>query len=205
MATRDRWASVLAWIRSAPLTYSWLAVLLGTTIVQHQMHGRQLRDLLVQSSTNIHHLETDPLNVLVTSLVWIDGRYWTPYLVLFTLILAPAERWLGQMRWLAVGLVSHVLATYVSEGVLYLAIQRHLASGRLVHVRDVGVSYFLAGMAGALIYRIPGPWRWGYLGVLLLVVGSGFIGGVDFTAIGHAAALVVGLCCYPLVRRLPSD
>lgn len=193
------------WIRSAPLTYSWLSALLATTIVQHQMHGRELHDLLVASSTNIHHLGTDPLYVLFTSLFWIDGVYWTPYLVLFTLILAPAERWLGQIRWLAIGLVTHVLATYVSEGVLYLSIHNHAASERLVHVRDVGVSYFLAGVTAALVYRVPRPWRWVYLGALVSFVGAGLIGSIDFTAIGHAAALVIGLCCYPLCRPTPSS
>lgn len=192
---------VWRYIRSAPLTYSWLVVLLITTIIQHQLHGRQLRDLLIERSTNIHHLETDPLYVLFTSLFWIDGRYWTPYLVLFTLVLAPAERWLGQIRWLTIGLIAHVLATYISEGVLYLAIHNQMAPERLVHVRDLGVSYFFGGVAAALAYHLPKPWRWVYLAALFLYAGSGFIGGVNFTAIGHLAALVIGLCCYPLTRR----
>ena len=70
----------------------------------------------------------DPLDALLSSLLWIDGRYWTPYLLLFTLFLAPAEHWLGQIRWLTVGLTAHVAATYISEGLLYLEIQYHQAS-----------------------------------------------------------------------------
>ena len=42
----------------------------------------------------------DPIRVLIQSLLWIDGKYWWPYLIVFTLFLAPAERWLGQLRWL---------------------------------------------------------------------------------------------------------
>ncbi|BBX27967.1 hypothetical protein GCM10009632_11630 [Mycolicibacterium alvei] len=194
-------AAVWRYVRSAPLTYAWLAALLVTTIIQRQTHGRELHDLLVESSTNIHHLETDPLYVLVTSLFWIDGRFWTPYLVLFSLILAPAERWLGQIRWLTVGLIAHVLATYLSEGLLYLAIHNHLAPERLVHVRDVGVSYFLLGVGAVLAYRIPRPWRWGYLGAAFVCFGAALVVHINFTAIGHLAALLVGLCCYPLTRR----
>lgn len=194
-------AAVWRYARSAPLTYAWLAVLLVTTIIQRQTYGRELHDLLVQSSTNIHHLGTDPLYVLVTSLFWIDGRFWTPYLVLFSLILAPAERWLGQIRWLAVGLIAHVLATYISEGLLYLAIHDHLAPERLVHVRDVGVSYFLAGVGAVLAYHIARPWRWLYLGVAFVYFGAALVGNINFTAIGHVSALLIGLCCYPLVRR----
>jgi hypothetical protein len=185
-------------VRSAPLTYAWLAVLLVTTIIQHQAHGRELRDLLIQSSTNIHHLGTDPLYVLITSLFWIDGRYWAPYLVLFSLLLAPAERWLGQIRWLIVGLTAHVAATYISEGLLFLAIHEHLAPARLVHVRDIGVSYFLIGVAAVLAYRIVRPWRWVYLGAAFVYLGAALVNNINFTAIGHVSALVIGLCCYPL-------
>lgn len=192
--------AVWRYVRSAPLTYVWLVALLVTTIVQRQTHGRELHDLLVQSSTNIHHLETDPLYVLVTSLFWIDGRFWTPYLVLFSLILAPAERWLGQIRWLTVGLTAHVLATYISEGLLYLAIHHHVAPERLVHVRDVGVSYFLVGVGAVLAYRIVRPWRWVYLGTAFIYFGAALVGNINFTAIGHLSALLIGLCCYPFTR-----
>ena len=154
-----------AWrfVSSAPLTYAWLIVLLITTIIQHSLSRRELHTLLIHQSTNIHELATDPLEVLFTSLFWIDGRYWTPYLVLFTLFLAPAEQWLGEIRWLTVGLTAHVGATYLSEGMLYLAIQHHLAPERLVHARDIGVSYFMVGVIAVLAYRIALPWRWGYL------------------------------------------
>lgn len=194
-------AAVWRYVRSAPLTYAWLVALLVTTIIQRQMHGRELHALLVESSTNIHHLGTDPLYVLVTSLFWIDGRYWTPYLVLFSLILAPAERWIGQIRWLTVGLIAHVLATYISEGLLYLAIHDHVAPERLVHVRDVGVSYFLVGVGAVLAYRMPRPWRWVYLGAAFVYFGAALVSNINFTAIGHMAALLVGLCCYPLTRK----
>ncbi|WP_018602508.1 rhomboid-like protein [Mycobacterium sp. 155] len=192
------------YVRSAPLTYAWLAVLLATTIVQHQTHGRELHDLLVQSSTNIHHLETDPLYVLTTSLFWIDGQYWAPYLVLFSLILAPAERWLGQIRWLSVGLIAHILATYISEGLLYLAIHDHVAPARLVQVRDVGVSYFLVGVGAVLAYRIVRPWRWVYLGTAFIYFGAALVGNINFTAIGHLSALLIGLCCYPFARPVTA-
>src|SRR6202011_6157496 len=121
---------------------------------QDHLSRRELRDVLIHGSTNIQHLATDPLQVLFTSLFWIDGRYWTPYLLLFTLFLAPAEQWLGQLRWLTVGLTSHIVATYFSEGLLYLAIQHGLEPHRLVHARDIGVSYFLVGVIAVLSYRV---------------------------------------------------
>jgi hypothetical protein len=187
-------------VRGAPLTYLWLLLLAYTTMRVHSMSKPQLHHLLVHRSTNIHHLGTDPLYVLGSSLLWIDGRYWLPYLVLFSVFLAPAEHWLGQWRWLTVGLSAHVLATYISEGVLYLAIDWGLAPARQVNASDVGVSYFLAGVAGVLSYRIARPWRWGYLAVAVAIFAVALIVKPGFTPVGHLAALLIGLCFYPIAR-----
>jgi hypothetical protein len=198
--------AVWHFVSSAPLTYGWLFVLLITTIIQrHLLTKREYYAVVVDGSTNIHHLLKDPLEVLINSLFWIDGKYWTPYLVLFTLFLAPAEHWLGQLRWLTVGLTSHVLATYISEGLLFLAIRHHEAPQRLVHARDIGVSYFLVGVMAVLTYHIGRPWRWGYLGVLLVIFGFPLLTierhELNFTAIGHFASILIGLCFYPMARE----
>ncbi len=195
------WAlAVWHFVSGAPFTYTWLVVLAITTIVQNTLTGRQLHVVLLHRSTNIHELATDPLGVLFSSLLWIDGKNLEPYLLLFTLFLAPAEHWLGHLRWLAVGLSAHVLATYVSEGLLYLAIENHDASERFVRAHDIGVSYFLVGIMGVLTYHIAKPWRWGYLAVLFLIFGFPLITmdriELSFTAIGHFAALVIGLAFY---------
>jgi uncharacterized membrane protein len=193
-------AAAWRYVTSAPLTYVWLTVLLVTTLIQRFTARRALHHLLVHDSTNIRHLTTDPLEVLFSSLLWIDGRWWSPYLVLFTLFLAPAERWLGQIRWLTVGLTTHVVATYISEGLLYLAIQYHQAPQKLVHTRDIGVSYFMVGVIAVLAYHVPQPWRWGYLAVLIAVFTVPLVIDANFTAIGHFSAIFVGLVFYPMAR-----
>lgn len=193
--------TVWRFVRSAPLTYCWLLVLLYTTIVARSVGRPELHHLLIHRSTNIRHLETDPVYVLFSSLVWIDGRYWLPYLVLFTAFLAPAERWLGKLRWLTVGLSAHVLATYLSEGLLYLAIQRGIEPERLVNARDVGVSYFLIGIIGVLSYRIARPWRWAYVAGCAVILVVALIVQPAFTPVGHLCSLLIGLCFYPLARR----
>lgn len=175
-------------------------MLLITTIVQHQLSRHDLHAVLIERSTNLHHLGTDPLYVLFASLFWVDGGDWLSCLVMFTLFVAPAERWLGQTRWLTVGLTAHMLATYVSEGVLFLAIRQHVEPERMVHVRDVGVSYFIICVMTVLGYRVVSPWRWVYLAVVVLWYGAQLVADPDFTGIGHVSAIVVGLCCYPLTR-----
>ncbi len=191
---------VWRYVRSAPLTYSWLVVLLITTIIQHTIPARHLHALLQKESTNLHHLASDPIRVLIQSLLWIDGRFWWPYLIVFTLFLAPVERWLGQLRWLVVGLTSHVLATYLSEGYLYWRIQEAFTSPRLIDARDMGVSYFVVGIAGVLTYHIPRRGRWPYVIAAVLVFGAVLAVKHDFTNLGHFSALLVGLACYPLTR-----
>jgi hypothetical protein len=192
--------TVWRYVKTAPLTYSWLVVLLVTTIVQHSIPARHLHALLQKESTNLHHLASDPIRVLIQSLLWIDGKYWWPYLIVFTLFLAPAERWLGQLRWLLVGLGCHVGATYLSEGYLYWRIQEALSSPRLIDARDIGVSYFVVGIVGVLTYHIPRRWRWPYLVAALVVFGAVLVVKRDFTNLGHFSALVLGLACYPLTR-----
>jgi tRNA(Arg) A34 adenosine deaminase TadA len=194
------WGRALSFVRSAPLTYAWLVVLMATTLVQHSLSERLLRRLLQSTSTNLHHLASDPLRVLVNSLLWIDGRYWWPYVLIFTLFLAPAERWLGHLRWLVVGLACHIGATFLSEGFLYWSIQEAQASPRLIDARDVGVSYFVVGIAGVLFYRIPSRWRWAYLGTLAVIAVSALVVSTNFTSVGHMCALLLGLACYPLTR-----
>jgi len=201
VSVKAAWGQVWAWVRSAPLTYAWLVVLLVTTLLQHALPLRRLHSLLQKESTNLHHLTTDPIRVLLESLLWIDGRYWWPYLVVFTVFLAPAERWLGHLRWLAVGLICHVCATYLSEGYLYWTIQEAEASPRLIDARDIGVSYFVVGIVGVLVYRIAPPWRWVYLTVAILVFATSLAVKRDFTQLGHFSALLLGLACYPLTRR----
>lgn len=105
-----------SYLRSAPGTYVWLAVLFVSTVALHHMSPDFEEDFLRQRSTNIHELSDNPVRVLITSAMWIDGGLWLPYAVLFTAFHAQAERWLGTLRWLAVAVAAHVLATLISEG-----------------------------------------------------------------------------------------
>lgn len=113
MVARLRSWALAVWhfVSNAPLTYAWLVVLVITTIIQNNLTGSQLHFVLLHRSTNIAELGRDPLEVLFSSLLWIDGRNLEPYLLLFTLFLAPAEHWLGHLRWLTVGLTAHIGAT----------------------------------------------------------------------------------------------
>jgi hypothetical protein len=193
-------ARVWAYARTAPWTFSWLAVLVVTTIVQHAVSRDTRIALLGERSTNLRHLQSDPVHVLVTSLLWIDGYFLLPYVLLFCVFHVPAERWLGSLRWAVIGLSAHVAATYIGEGVLALAIRHGAASAESVDVRDIGVSYFLAAIVGVLTYHIAVPWRWAYLTAIVVCVGLPLVVHPTFTAVGHFSSMLIGLAWYPLTR-----
>lgn len=195
---RRRWDYVWSYVRSAPWTFGWLTVLLATTIVQHSVSRATLKNLLEERSTNLDNLNHDPVQVLVQSLLWVDGYFWLPYLFMYWFLHAPAERWLGAWRWAVIGLSAHVAATYISEGVLRYAIRHGMADPQMVDVRDIGVSYFLAAIVGVLTYHVVKPWRWAYLAIILAIFGLPLIFNLSFTGIGHFSSMLIGLAWYPL-------
>lgn len=200
-ARKDRgFGRVGAWVRSAPGTYGWLVVLFVTTIALHHMSPEFEREFLRQRSTNIHELSRHPVRVLVSSAMWIESAHWVPYAALYTVFHAPAERWLGTVRWLLVCAAAHVLATLISEGALLWAIEQGMAPRSAVDTLDVGVSYALAGVMGVLAYRIPAPWRYGYAVAVVGGYAVPLILGRTFTDLGHFTAVLIGLACFPLVR-----
>lgn len=195
---------VVRWIRSAPATYLWLSLLLVTTIVQHIVSPGSLDDILGRRSTNLANLSEHPLRPMIASLFWLDGAYWVPYVVGFTVFLAVAERWLGTARFVAVGLAGHVLATLASQGLLDLAIGHGRADPTLRDAIDVGVSYFMAAVIAVLAYRLLPPWRWVYALVALATVITPFaVGAPDFTDAGHLIAMLIGFAMYPITRGRP--
>lgn len=200
----DAPAALWRYVRRAPGTFVWLAILLVTSIVMHHLSPTALNDVLGDRSTNLHHLREDPIRVLISSAFWLAGGSWLGYFVLFNLFHVPVERWLGTWRWLAVAVIAHVGATYLSEGALYLAIGHGRAPESAVNTLDVGVSYALAGVTAVLAYRIAPPWRYLYVIGVLLVYGLPLLGGLTFTDIGHFTATLIGFASYPLTRSRPE-
>jgi hypothetical protein len=190
-------ASAFAAIR-APLTSAWLVVLFVTTRLQRSAGRWGSRRLQREHSTNLRRLRTEPLRVLATSLFWLDDRTWWPYVPIFAAIVAPAERRLRSWRWLLVGIAAHVAGTYAGQGYLRLMIRMRRAPWRLVVARDVGVSYFVFGVAGALSGYVPRPWRSGTQAATVAVLVGNVLLRPTFSEVGHLTAFLVGLAAIPL-------
>lgn len=185
-------------VARTPLTLVWLAILFVTTRRQRGAGRRGARRIQRAHSTNITRLRREPHRVLLTSLLWLDDLSWWPYVPVYVGVVAPAERRLGWWRWLFVGLSAHVVATYVSQGRLSRSIRKGRASRRLVNVRDVGVSYFVWGIAGALSGYVDRRWRMQAQVAAVSALVANAVARPTFTELGHLTAFGVGLAATPL-------
>jgi membrane associated rhomboid family serine protease len=191
--------SAIAYIRSAPLTYIYLFVLLITTWALQTASAPVAHKLLVEQSTNLHDLGRNPVRVLVASAFWLTGSLeLVLWLLLFSLVMAPVERWLGSLKTGLVFALGHVGASLVTAAGLWLLVDVDLIERKVTHAVDVGASYGFVAVAALLIFRLHG--RAKHLYVLALV---GFLGiaaawDQNFTAFGHIVALATGLAVAPL-------
>ena len=182
-----------------PLSFAWLSVLFVTTRLQRRAGRRKARRIQQANSTNISKLRREPHRVLFASLFWLDVRSWWPYVPVYVAVVAPAERRLGWWRWLFVGLSAHVIATYVSQGRLSRSIRKGHAPRKLVNARDVGVSYFMLGVAGALSGYVDRRRRTTAQTAAVSALVANAVARPTFTELGHLTAFGVGLAASPFV------
>ena len=203
---RERWRPwerrIADYIRSAPFTYVFLFVLLITTWVDQTSRPSIARSLLLERSTNLQQLGQDPIRVLVASAFWLSSSWELfVWLVLFSLVLAPVERWIGSARTVLVFACGHAGATLITAAGLWLAIRYEVVGKYVEHTIDVGVSYGFFAVAAVLVFRLSGRRRALYFAVLIgyLTVTAAVIH--DFTDFGHLGAFAIGLSLAPLVAH----
>ncbi len=190
---------VLGYLRSAPGTYVYLFVLLITSWVLQTSSSKIANMLLLERSTNLHHLERDPVRVLFSSAFWVGGLgTWLMWLILFSAFVAPVEQWIGTARTALIFFVGHVGATLITATGLWIALHSDLVESSTVNTRDVGASYGFAAVAAVLAYRFRRVLRLAYTLVLLGVAGGAIAVNHDFTNWGHLIALIFGFACYPI-------
>lgn len=191
---------VVTYMRASPATFAYLVVLTVTTWVLLGSSNRVVDLVLREHSTSLHQLRISPVRVLIRSAFWAPGYAFLAWVVLFAVVLAPAERWLGPRRWAIVFAVGHVLATIGTAWGLWLAIRYGRASPKLEDTIDVGVSYGFAAVAAVFTFRLSGRWRWWWALTLIAVALAALLIGRTFSDAGHLLALAVGFGCYPFTR-----
>jgi hypothetical protein len=157
--------------------------------------GPQVQDHVVsQLSTNLHNLGRGHLGTLLGSaFVTAEGQ---TYLLLpgLACLLALAELLWRSRRLVQAFALGHLGATLTVAAGLAAAIKLGWLPISTARASDVGLSYGAVAVLGTLTAAIPTRWRpaWiaGWLTVAsVMVVASG----ADFTAAGHAVALILGM------------
>ena len=174
---------------------AYTAMLLGGYIYWVLQSPHQRLAVLMDSSTDLAHLERVPWLVLPASSVWSgDAIGW--WIVVTLMCLGALELIRGPLMTLVTGVVAHVVGTLVSQGIVAARIAAGELSSSARHVMDVGPSYVVASCAAAVIAspRAPRSLR---IGCAVTIVPL-FVAAFDFTdaaqvaTIGHAVAIAVG-------------
>ena len=169
------WAPVAGYVRSAPATFAYLALISVTTWVLVGVTPSVADQILHQHSSNLHELSAKPMKVLIQSAFWLDSYVALVGVAVAAVLLAPVERWLGTARWIIAFAAGHIGATLVSGSALWLAIRSGHASSSLGNTIDVGASYGFAAIAGLMTYGLRGRMRivWASAGLTVLGIGVG--------------------------------
>jgi len=205
LALHRRWEAarphVVAYIRASPVTFTYLFIVTITTWVLLGLDPPIVDAVLKAHSSNLAHLRSDPIRVLIRSAFWLDTYWLLAAVAVIAVVLAPAERWLGTARWIIVFATGHLGATLITAGGLLLAIHAGIVSHSQEGAIDVGVSYGFAAVAAVFTYRLTGRARYAWGGVLLSVVVLAAVVGRTFTDFGHLVAVLLGFAMWPLTRR----
>lgn len=178
-------------VGSVRATAIYAAILVVVGVIVWGLGPRAQETLVDRMSTNLHNLTEGHLGTLVGSaFITDDGMGW--WLLGLVCLLASAELiWRGR-RLVQIFVLGHVGATLIVAFGLALAVHSGWQPDGLVWADDVGVSYGAAAVVGALTAVVPPParavWAGWWLGVAILAAR-----GWDFTAVGHALALMLGM------------
>ena len=188
--------------RTTPFAFVYVALLAAGGVVLSLLDTGDHEALLNVSSTDVDHLSTHPIFVLVTSALWVDGIVDCLLAVLVLGIVATVlERRVGTRWVVAIFASGHVGATLLTEGSVAVGVHYGVLPASAVSRLDVGVSYGLAAMLGAAAGLLPRPARtigvlggWAYLGWPIA-------SGLDMTSWGHVIALGIGVSWWPWLKR----
>jgi hypothetical protein len=192
----------VAYVRSAPATYGYLAILLVTTRILAGLSDRLSDRLLLGQSTNLHHLGHDPVRVLLSSPFWTPGAHeLVTSAVLFTLVLAPVERRIGSPRTIGLFAIGHIGATLITGAGLWLALRFDAVEQSVVNARDVGTSYGFFAVAAAMTYLLRRELRAPYAAGLAGYLATTAVLSNGFGDYGHFIAMALGFASLPFVRH----
>jgi hypothetical protein len=184
---------LLARLARVRVTVAYAVIVTCVTIALYAVGPRVQERVIGHVSTNLHNLSHGHFGTLLGSAFVIDAGpiyVWLPGLVF---LLALAEVMWGSRRLVLAFAAGHVGATLLVAVGLTAAVEIGWLPLSVSRATDVGMSYGAAAVLGSLTTAIPRRWRpawtgwWLAVGVVVVAVGR------DFTDVGHAAALGLGV------------
>jgi hypothetical protein len=183
--------AVAATAGRVPATLVFLGVTVAVASWLESLPTEAREDQILAASTNLHNLLRGDLLTFATS-AFVHDDVTVSSLAVLAAVLGTAElRW-GSRRLLGAFAAGHVGATVLVAAGL-------VAGGHLGWVPsswftspDVGVSYGIVCIAGALTADVPRRLRaaWGLC--WLVPLAADLVGGATYTDAGHVCALLIG-------------
>jgi hypothetical protein len=173
------------------MAYAVIVTCITTTLLSlsPEMQNRIIR----HASTNLHNLSHGRIGTLVGSAFVVDAGpiyAWLPGLVC---LLAVAELLWRSGRLVLVFGLGHIGTTLLVALGLLAAVELGWLPMSVSRATDVGMSYGAAAVLGSLTAAIPSRWRPAWVGWWLAVAAAMAVTGTDFTDVGHALALLLGM------------
>ena len=184
---------LLARLARVRVTVAYAVIVTCVTMALYAL-GPQVQERVIRHvSTNLHNLSHGHIGTLLGSAFVIDAGpiyVWLPGLVC---LLALAELMYRSGRLVVAFAAGHIGATLLVAAGLTAAVELSWLPLSVSRATDVGMSYGAAAVLGALTAAIPGRWRPAWSGWFLAVGVAVVAVGRDFTDVGHAVALALGM------------
>jgi hypothetical protein len=184
----------LARVGRLRVTLLYAAVLAAVAVGLAHLRPQVQQSVFRHVSTNLHNLSEGKVGTLISSAFVNEAGpiyVWLPGLVA---LLALGELLWESRRLVVTFVIGHVGATLLVAAGLGAALMVGWVSHSIVNATDVGMSYGAVAVLGSFTAAIPQRWRAGWAGGWLAVaIGSAVLSGGEFTNIGHAVALMLGM------------
>jgi hypothetical protein len=192
---------LLAPLARVRVTVTYAVIVTSVTAALYAL-GPQVQERVIRHvSTNLHNLRHGHFGTLLGSAFVIDAGpiyVWLPGLVC---LLAVAELTFRSGLLAATFAAGHIGATLLVALGLTAAVELGWLPVSVSRATDVGMSYGAAAVLGSLTAAIPGRWRPAWIGWFVAVGVAVVAVGHDFTDVGHAVALGLGMLVATRLRR----
>ena len=175
------------------VTVAYAVILTGVSSVLVALGPRVQNRVISHASTNLHNLSHGHLGTLFVSAFVIEAGpiyVWLPGLMC---LMALAELMWRSRRLVVAFAIGHIGATLLVAVGLTAAVELGWLSTDVTRATDVGMSYGASAVLGALSAAIPSRLRPAWMGWWIAVAVAVVALGRDFTDVGHAVALVLGM------------